>query len=168
MCDKHYQRWHYRWRKDPNFRPAHSRTVHDAIAALTVQLPGEDGCQVWRSDDRYPWLSYRGRRYRAHRLSWVLHNGADIPAGMCVLHTCDNSLCVRGDHLVLGTKKDNAEHIACRGRYGRNVKLSRAKADYIRQHRRGARICDLAVQFGVSRYAIRNVLQGKSWTTECS
>lgn len=36
----------------------------------------------------------------AHRVSWVLHNGP-IPERMLVLHQCNNSKCVRPDHLFL-------------------------------------------------------------------
>lgn len=43
---------------------------------------------------------------RAHRFSYM-HFKGEIPAGMCVGHSCDNSKCVNTDHLWLGTQKDN-------------------------------------------------------------
>jgi hypothetical protein len=42
----------------------------------------------------------------AHRVSWILAHG-EIADDLCVLHRCDNLLCVRPDHLFLGTLWDN-------------------------------------------------------------
>src|SRR5262245_26824169 len=46
------------------------------------------------------------RPHHAHRISWVLHQG-EVPRGLFVLHRCDNRLCVRPSHLMLGTNDDN-------------------------------------------------------------
>lgn len=168
MCIPHYKRWHYRTPRHQRPRPMRSETAYDALAGLTVQMPGEDGCLVWRSGQRYPTIYYRTSCYKAHHLAWVLHNGMDVPAGKMVLHLCDNPSCLRGDHLVIGTAKINTQHIACRGRWGKRIKLSREKAAYIRRCGRGVRTRDLADQFGVTRQTINDVLRGKTWTTECT
>ena len=52
---------------------------------------------------------------RAHRISWQNVNG-EIPAGLCVLHTCDNPKCVNTDHLFLGTVSDNNKDRMLKGR----------------------------------------------------
>lgn len=62
----------------------------------------------------------------AHRLSWKLFNGP-IPDSMSVLHKCDNSSCVRPDHLFLGTQKDNLVDCKNKGRNAKGEKSGRSK-----------------------------------------
>jgi hypothetical protein len=74
-------------------------------------------CWVWTASTRggYGSIGISGRMERSHRVSWELANGP-IPAGLCVLHHCDNPLCVNPGHLFLGTKKDNAKDMYSKGR----------------------------------------------------
>lgn len=53
-----------------------------------------------------------------HRFSWELHFGS-IPAGLQVLHACDNPACVRPTHLMLGTVTANAIDAIRKGRRNR-------------------------------------------------
>jgi len=57
-----------------------------------------------------------GRFCQAHRLSWMIYNGKPVPAGLLVLHECDNRRCVNPHHLFLGTYKTNAEDREKKGR----------------------------------------------------
>lgn len=60
-------------------------------------------------------------RFRAHRLSWLLHFG-DLPDGLEVMHSCDEPRCCRPAHLQLGTHKENMADAAKKGRMrGRHV-----------------------------------------------
>ncbi len=59
----------------------------------------------------------------AHRFAWKLVNGP-IPAGMKVLHRCDNPPCVRPDHLFLGTQADNMRDAASKGRLRTSIPAS--------------------------------------------
>lgn len=52
---------------------------------------------------------------RAHRLSYILHKG-EIPAGMLVLHRCDNPECTNPDHLEVGDQAANMRHVSERKR----------------------------------------------------
>lgn len=71
----------------------------------------QDDCIIspLRKDkDGYPKLKHQGRQTVATRLLWHIMFG-DIPAGMLVLHKCDNSSCVNPAHLYLGTFEDNMQ-----------------------------------------------------------
>lgn len=75
-------------------------------------------CWVWTAAcDRYGYgqFAVAGRRLGAHRVSYVLHFG-EIPAGLWVLHRCDNPRCVNPGHLFLGTAKDNTRDAMQKGR----------------------------------------------------
>lgn len=66
------------------------------------------GCWNWLKpgSQRYGGIDVDGKTIAAHRASWLLHCGA-IPEGLCILHKCDNRLCVNPKHLYVGDKKQN-------------------------------------------------------------
>jgi hypothetical protein len=66
-----------------------------------------------------------GKQLKAHRVSWRLHFGP-IPAGVDVLHRCDNPPCVRPSHLFLGDVGGNARDREDKKR-GRNSRKTHCK-----------------------------------------
>jgi hypothetical protein len=85
-----------------------------------VAVTGTDECwnwTAWLTPCGYGAISSRGRTHRANRVSWELHNREPIPAGMFVLHSCDNRACVNPAHLRLGTARDNAQDAKSRKRW---------------------------------------------------
>ena len=65
--------------------------------------------------DGYGQLNIGQNRIRAaHRLSYEHHVGP-IPDGVFVCHHCDIKLCVRPDHLFLGTQTDNMRDARTKG-----------------------------------------------------
>lgn len=75
----------------------------------------------------------------AHRYAWELDREQPVPRGLIVRHQCDNPGCVRPDHLILGTRKDNAQDCIERGRW-RKGGLTPAKFADDRRARIAARI----------------------------
>lgn len=77
-----------------------------------------DGCWEWTRSKSYAKFWDGQRSVFAHRKSWEIHHGP-IPEGMCVCHRCDNPICVRPDHLFLGTQRDNIIDMVSKGRWNR-------------------------------------------------
>lgn len=82
-----------------------------------------EGCWLWigaRRKDGYGEIYYKGRTLSAHRVAYVLVYGP-IPKGSVVCHKCDNTSCVRPDHLIAATQRENAQDAARKGRVIRNI-----------------------------------------------
>jgi hypothetical protein len=77
------------------------------------------GCWVYqgfRHKLGYGDFSYRGVNLRAHRVAYTLWKG-EIPAGLDVLHRCDNPPCCNPDHLRTGDPVANSRECVERGRH---------------------------------------------------
>jgi hypothetical protein len=91
----------------------------------------ESGCREWIGAtvwNGYGRIAFKGANRRAHRVSWVVSRG-DIPAGLYVLHSCDNPKCIRVEHLFLGTAKDNAVDKSKKGRCPKTRENKLSKED---------------------------------------
>lgn len=107
-----------------------------------------------------------------HVVSWILTNG-DVPAGMCVLHTCDNRKCVNPDHLFLGSRLNNVQDMDKKGRRKTKAsngstngfsKLNEESVRLIRERfQRGELQSALAKEFNVTQVCISQITLRKTW-----
>jgi hypothetical protein len=76
-------------------------------------------CWLWQStlsSSGYGLFSlYDGKQALAHRFAYELTYGLILPGIHC-LHHCDTPLCVRPDHLFLGSHSDNMRDAQRKGR----------------------------------------------------
>ena len=132
-----------------------------------------DGCWEWQacgSREGYGRFGLGGRVLLAHRVSWTFANGP-IPAGMHVLHRCDNPACVRPGHLFLGTNDDNIADMDAKGRRKGGVgsrhgsaKLTEADVPKARALvASGMTQREAGKLLGVSRWTVGRIVRGKTW-----
>ncbi|MCR4321204.1 MAG: HNH endonuclease [Candidatus Brocadiaceae bacterium] len=83
--------------------------MNDLSRFLSKVSVVDSGCHEWQSTlhrDGYGKFWYTKKQVQAHRVSYLLQVG-EIPAGLWVLHKCDNRKCVNPEHLYLGDAKQN-------------------------------------------------------------
>jgi hypothetical protein len=86
------------------------------------------------------------------------------------MHKCDTPKCVRLDHLMLGTRQDNTNDATVKGRMSHGMKhwCATLTPEIVIQIRAlyKPRIFtknDIAAKLGVSKWAVEDVLRGRSW-----
>lgn len=106
-------------------KPAH----WDRFWAKVRLADGGSACWLWQGARlaKYGGFSIDNYPHYAHRVAYSLTRGGQpIPAGLFVLHSCDNTLCVNPYHLSLGTQTDNMRDASRKGRLSLPRKANRA------------------------------------------
>jgi hypothetical protein len=148
--------------------------LRERFDAATDRSPGQgpDGdCHLWQQSNNNPAKPRSGRGrpkvfgksvYASH-VAWFLHTG-DWPKdlGLLVLHRCDTPMCVRFEHLFLGTHADNAADRDAKGRAAVRAgeahpqsKLTNAQRRVIAADTRLHRV--IAAEHGVSTALVTSV-----------
>lgn len=95
---------------------------------LVDKTPGRGpwgDCWVWtgsmmppkpKSNGTYGRIGFHYQSYYAHRMSWIIETGESLTQMELICHKCDNTLCVRPDHLFKGTHLDNVRDCMAKGR----------------------------------------------------
>lgn len=148
------------------------RSNVDAVKAyLDARSVDVGGCRVWNTDNtsnRYGWVSSGNINQSAHSLSYEINVGS-IPDGMNVLHRCDNGLCIRPEHLFLGSHAENMADKVAKGRQVKGDRINTSKLNegaVIEIRRRlsdGDSHRDIALEYSVDESTIRAIRDGKTW-----
>lgn len=141
-------------------------TKEQRIAAFWSRVSKTDSCWLWtgaKTSAGYPAMSIGHVTKLAHRFSYELANGP-IPKGQLVLHSCDTPLCVRPDHLSLGTDADNVADKVRKGRA--QSKITKEQAAEIKQRLQDPYYGinkELADKYGISAAQVSSIRSGKRW-----
>ena len=169
LCLKHYNLW----LGNVDGKGNRGRSLKERFWSF-VWMPKKDGCWLWRgsvSSGGYGMLQVATKTSRrAHRVSWELHFGM-IQGDVCVLHTCDNPLCVNPKHLWLGSHADNMNDMSERGRSfsrGESNNNSKLTEDDVLEIRRLLKIShlvqrDIAKKFEVTATLVSSIKYYKNW-----
>lgn len=172
-CQKHYHRVRRHGSPDVVL-PGHRYRPVDAATRLTRFSARVGECLVYqrgapqRSGHRN--ITYCGRTVGVHRVAYEMAFGP-IPAGLVVMHTCDNPPCIEPGHLRTGSIADNNRDRDAKGRhrslpgskngYSRlqEWQVARLKAELAA----GASTYALAAQYGVHQSQVWRIKAGHAW-----
>jgi len=162
---KSTDKYHQYWEKKKYCSPKCSRIKFpieeynqkklEYILSNTKEI--EKGCLEWQGkigSNGYPYINYYAKYESIHRIIWKIIKG-DIPKGIKICHTCDNTKCVNILHLFKGTQLDNMKDMVSKGRQAKgfdkpNCKLSKQDKDKIIQLvKQGIIHKDIAKQFNI-------------------
>jgi hypothetical protein len=163
----------------PPHRPLEDRfwAKVDKDGPIPAHRPELGPCWIWtrNTNGHYGKIaSGDGKLLSVHRLSWEMHYGL-VPEGMLVCHHCDNQICVRPDHLFLGSHKVNTQDMMQKGRhhfgvlYGEDIpwaRLTWAQVAEIRSQYPAKTQLSLAQEFGVGRSTIAAIVNGYTWVVK--
>jgi HNH endonuclease len=124
-----------------------------------------NGCWGWNGANQkgYGCFTYMHKSMRAHRASWILHNGP-IQESMHVLHKCDNPPCSKPEHLFLGSHKENMKDMRSKGLHKQYSKLTEEQVKEIKSLlASGEKVDDLSKRYGVGFSTVNDIKDGRTW-----
>lgn len=126
------------------------------------------GCWMWtgaKNPTGYGVIKVKGKQWSVHRYASTLADG-EIPAGVHVLHTCDNPLCCNPAHLRKGSHADNMADKRAKGRtVAPSAKLTPQQVQEIRSRYAagGVSYGKLAAEYGISKHNVAMIVKKRIW-----
>jgi hypothetical protein len=108
-----------------------------------------------------------------HRIALEVKIGRSLVGDECALHACDNRIYCNPNHLFLGTRLENVQDRAKKGRNGdisgmKNAMCvtSTGQSMMIREEWQRGKISQraLAMKYRLSKGTIWNIINGNHWT----
>lgn len=131
-----------------------------------------DDCWLWKGSLHdgagYGVISVNQRIKSAHRVSYEM-NVDPIPKGMVVRHLCNNPNCVRPDHLMVGTRAENAADRVRSGRQAVGIDSGHSKItedqviEMRRLYKEGVSTTELAERYGIDATSVYMAVTGINW-----
>jgi hypothetical protein len=125
-----------------------------------------NGCWLWTGSTNkhgYGQIRWNGTVLRAHRMSYEIHNGRKIGAGLLIAHkpvVCHNRACVNPEHLREATRSENDLDKHLDGTMTQ-AKLNAEQVLEIRASNKSRK--DLVLEYGISQTHISAILTRRSW-----
>lgn len=118
-----------------------------------------------KDKDGYPRIVVNNKGQRIHRFMYEQCLGF-IPKKMCVIHKCDNPLCINPYHLKLGTHKDNMvdRNRKRRTAFGEKNGQNKLTEEQVKIIKKSKGIRPLARRFNVNPKTIYDIKIGKNWS----
>ena len=173
FCNGHYRQHHFGEELRPLQVQYHGLSEYERFLKR-VQTDDPDKCWNWLGSSNKKgwhgqWRNQSGGIELAHRAAWRLMKGS-IPQGMCVLHHCDNPVCVNPTHLFLGSQSDNCKDMWAKGRarpktnYGEKHGMSKLNSEKVLEIRSSnLSNKELGEKFSVSSTTICDVRKRRIW-----
>lgn len=133
----------------------------------------EDGKWLWQGCFfkskycEYGQAVWKGKRWRAHRLSYTAFVG-DIPEGMYVCHKNDCPQDVNPENLFLSDNDGNMRDMVEKGRASRgsknfNAKLNEEQVKEIKKMLKTNKLCEISKIYSVDPCTIARIRDGETW-----
>lgn len=156
--------------RGPDKKPRRKRALQPLNGRFWKKVLKTNSCWVWtgaKQRSGHGAFNTGDRTVGATHVAWFLQTG-HWPKQ--INHHCDNSSCVRFEHLYEGTQQDNIRDRnergrtqRCRGEQASNAKISETTAFEILNLKGKIRQIDIAARLGVSRHIVAEIHSKRRW-----